>query len=273
MSAAAVLAPKRPAWLKSSAVAAVALMAIYLGIAWSHPWQPGRFWGLTYGTIAALLFLNAGLYPLRRRLGARPLANVQQWLQLHVYGTTIAMLLVLIHMGFRWPGGMFGWWLLGLSLWTTLTGMLGVALQKWVPVTLAKNLRVEALYVRIPGLIERLAADAATLASGSGDALRRVYESDVKALLAAPAPRWAYMSDVRDSRVRLLEPLTRIETFVDEADRERLRDLTTIVSEKLDLDAHMSLQRALRAWLVLHIPAAMALLGLLAVHIIAVVYL
>ena len=47
----------------------------------------------------------------------------------------------------------------------------------------------------------------------------------------------------------------------------------TIVSEKLDLDAHMSLQRVLRAWLVLHIPAAMALLGLLAVHIIAVVYL
>ena len=60
---------------------------------------------------------------------------------------------------------------------------------------------------------------------------------------------------------------------MDESDRERLRDLMTIVSEKLDLDAHMSLQRVLRAWLVLHIPAAMALLGLLAVHIIAVVYL
>jgi hypothetical protein len=273
MIGAAVLAPKKPAWLKSSVVAAVALLAIYVGIAWTRPWQPGRFWGLTYGTIAALLFLNAGLYPIRRRLGARPFANVQQWLQFHVYGTTIAMLLVLIHMGFRWPGGMFGWWLFGLSLWTTLTGLLGVFLQKWVPVTIAKNLRVEALYVRIPGLIEKLAADAGTLASASSAAVQRVYESDVKALLAAPAPRWAYVSDVRDSRAKLLEPLTRIETFVDEADRERLRDLTAIVSEKLDLDAHMSLQRLLRAWLVLHIPAAMVLLGLLAVHIIAVVYL
>jgi hypothetical protein len=273
MNAAAVLSPKKPAWLKGSVAAAAALLAIYVGIAWTRPWQPGRFWGLTYGTIAALLFLNAGLYPLRRRLRARPLANVQQWLQLHVYGTTIAMLLVLIHMGFRWPGGMFGWWLFGLSLWTTLTGMLGVFLQKWVPVTIARNLKVEALYVRIPGLMEKLAADAAALAAASGDAVRRVYESDIKALLAAPAPRWVYVSDVRDSRARLLEPLTRIEAFVDEPDRERLRDLAAIVSEKLDLDAHMSLQRALRAWLVLHIPAAMALLGLLAAHIIAVVYL
>ena len=94
-------------------------------------------------------------------------------------GTTIATLLVFIDMGFRWPGGMFGWWLLGLSLWTTLTGILGVVLQKWVPVTIARNLKVEALYVRIPGLVERLSADAATLASGSGEALRRVDESEM----------------------------------------------------------------------------------------------
>ena len=83
------------------------------------------------------------------------------------------MLFVFIHMGFRWPGGMFGWWLFGLSLWTTLTGILGVALQKWVPVTIARNLKVEAMYERIPGLVERLTADAATLTTGSGDALRR----------------------------------------------------------------------------------------------------
>ena len=45
MSAAAIFAPKKPAWLKGSVVAAVALTAIYVWIAWSHPWQPGRFWG------------------------------------------------------------------------------------------------------------------------------------------------------------------------------------------------------------------------------------
>jgi hypothetical protein len=273
MSVAAVLTPKKPAWLKSSVAAAAVSMVLYLALAWFQPWQPGRFWGLTFGTIAALLFLNAGLYPIRRRVSARPLGTVQRWLQLHVYGTTLAMLFVLIHMGFRWPGGAFGWWLFGLSLWTTLTGILGVALQKWVPITIARNLKIEAILERIPELVERLNGEAAKLMTGSGDALNRVYEADMKPLLAAPAPRWSYLFDIRDSRVRLMEPLTRIETFVDEKDRDRLRDLTAVVSEKLDLDVHLSLQRALRLWLSTHIPAAMLLLGLLAVHIIAVVYL
>ena len=31
----------------------------------------------------------------------------------------VAGLFVLVHMGFRWPNGQFGWWLLGLTLWTT----------------------------------------------------------------------------------------------------------------------------------------------------------
>ena len=273
MSVAAVLAPKKPVWLRSSIVAAAASLVVYLALAWLQPWQPGRVWGLTFGTIAALLFLNAGLYPLRRRLLARPLGTVQRWLQLHVYGTTLAMLFVFIHMGFRWPGGAFGWWLFGFALWTTLTGILGVFLQKWVPLTIARNLKIEAIYERVPELVERLSGEAGKLMTGSGDTLNRVYEADVKPLLAAPAPRWSYLFDIRDSRVRLLEPLTRIETFVDEKDRERLRDLTAVVSEKLDLDVHFSLQRAMRLWLVTHIPAAMVLLGLLAVHIIAVVYL
>ncbi len=45
------------------------------------------------------------------------------------------------------------------------------------------------------------------------------------------------------------------------------------MTEKAELDVHLSLQRALRVWLVLHVPPAIALLGLLAVHIFAVLYL
>ena len=43
------------------------------------------------------------------------------------------MLFVFIHVGFELPRGTMGWWLLGLSLWTTATGVAGTMLQKWIP--------------------------------------------------------------------------------------------------------------------------------------------
>jgi hypothetical protein len=272
MSLAPVLAPKKPAWLKTSAVITVVALVGYMAYTWSRPWQPGRFWGLTFGTIAAVLFFNAGLYPLRRRWRAKPLGTVQQWLQLHIYGSVIALVFVLIHIGFRLPGGAFGWWLFILTLWTVFTGVVGVLLQKWVPVLISRNLKVEALYERIPELVGKLAESAATAVAGAGDALTGTYEKEIRPLLATPAPRWGYLFDIRQARVRQLEPLTRIETFVEGADKDKLRDLTVIVNEKLDLDVLMSLQRVLRAWLVTHIPAAIVLLGLLVVHVFAVVY-
>jgi len=85
-------------------------------------------------------------------------------------------------------------------------------------------------------------------------------------------PSWTYLRDVRGERARLLEPLARMTAFVDEADRGRLADLQTIVQDKLDLDSHMSLQRALRLWPIAHVPPAILLLGLLLVHVFAVVY-
>jgi hypothetical protein len=272
MRVAAVLTPKKPMWLRNSAIAGAAGLIVYLGLAWWQPWLPGRIGGLTYGTLAALLFFNAGLYPFRRKWLAWPLGTVQRWLQLHIYGSGIALLFVLIHVGFRLPGGAFGWWLLGLSVWSTVSGIIGVLLQKWVPIVIARNLKVEAIYDRIPGLVAKLTAEAETLMAGASDAFTRTYQDDIRPLLAAPIPRWGYLSDIRQSRTRALEPLVRFDKFVEEGDRDRMRDLTAIVNEKLDLDVHMSLQRAMRLWLFTHVPPAIVLLGLLLIHVFVVVY-
>ena len=66
------------------------------------------------------------------------------------------MLCVFIHVGFAWPRGAMGWWLLGLSMWTTIDGLVGVMLQKWIPMVVAGTLRVEALAARIPEMTSRL---------------------------------------------------------------------------------------------------------------------
>jgi hypothetical protein len=268
-----VLRPKRRDWFLASVGLGTTSLALYLGLAWWAPWSPGRFWGLTFGTLAAVVFFIDGLYPLRRRLMGWPFGTAQRWLQFHIYGGALALLFTLIHIGFSFPHGQFGWWLFGLTLWSTLSGIVGLWLQKWIPALLSNQLGVEALYDRIPEMANRLQAEADAVVTGASDLLERFYLGQIRATLAGVAPSWSFLADIQGERERRLAPFREVAQFVSDDDQTRLNDLQAIVAEKLELDAHYSLQRALRAWLPLHLFPTMALLGLLAVHILAVVYL
>jgi hypothetical protein len=265
-----VFRPKRVAWFRGFLVAAVISTAAYAAATWWWVWSPGRWGGLTFGTLAAVLFLVDSLYPLRRRLMSWPFGNAQRWLQFHIYGGGLACLFVLFHVGFRLPGGQFGWWLLLLSLWTTATGLVGVYLQKYVPVVLASNLSAEAIYERIPELSTRLVGEADRLLVGAPDLIQRFYSGDLRKWLGTLAPSWSYVLDVRADRDRRMAPFREMSTFIPEQDRGRLADLQAIVGEKMELDIHYSLQRLLRVWIPLHAVPAIVLMGMLIVHIGAV---
>jgi hypothetical protein len=216
--------------------------------------------------------VGAALYPLRRRLMWPPLATAQGWLQFHLYGSTLSALFVLVHIGFRLPAGQFGWWLLGLTVWTTLSGLAGVGLQKWIPALLASQLTVEVIYERIPELLEQLRTDAAKTMEGASDVLQRFYDAQVRPSLAGLSPSWAYVFDARRARDERLSPFEHLRTFVGDEDKGRLTDLQSIVTEKLEIEAHFSLQRALRLWPLVHVPPAMILLAVVAAHIAQVWY-
>jgi hypothetical protein len=260
------LRPKKPRNLALTAAAAALMLATALVYDWFQPWSPKRGLGLVFGFLAAFLFVFEMLYPARRPR-ARPLFTAQNWIQAHVYLGVLGLLAVVIHAGFRWPGGAMGWWLLLLSAWTTATGLLGVWLQKWIPAALAEGLRVEALFERIPALVEKLAAEADALMADASDVLERFYMGEARPLLGAVAPSWSYLLDVRTGRERALAPFVRMTQFVDQAEKEKVEDLITIYVEKLELDAHFSLQRILRTWLVLHVPPAGLLMGLMLIHV------
>jgi hypothetical protein len=260
-----VLKPKEPRNFQITAVVS-ALCVLAYGVAlFLGPWSPKRGLGLAFGIFAALAFVFEMLYP-SRRPRAKPLGTAKAWIQAHVYVGFVAMVAVVIHAG-GLPHGAMGYWLFGLSLWTTLTGLLGVWLQKSIPVTLSEGLRVEALYERIPELIEGLVLEADTLLAEVSEVLDRFYVQELRPRLTTPAPSWGYLLDVRAGRERALEPFRRISSFVDAAEKSKVDDLKSIYTEKMELDAQWSLQRILRNWLILHVPAAGLLMGLLAVHV------
>lgn len=267
MSLRQVLSPKQPRNFGLTAAAgAVCLLAYFIARAFG-PWSPKRGLGLVFGILAALLFVLEMLYPARRPK-ARPLGTAKAWLQAHVYLGALAFLGVLIHADFGFPHGGMGWSLLLLSGWTTVTGLAGVWLQKWIPSALSDGLRVEALYERIPALVAQLMEEAdALVANATNDVLARSYRTEVREQMAVVTPSWGYLLDVRRGRDRALEPFRRMARFVAEEQRETVEALEQIYVEKLELDAQYSLQGILRRWLIFHAPPAGLLMGLLAVHI------
>jgi len=265
-SRSSVLFPKHPRALQITAAVSAGLLLVWLIATWLWAFSPKRGVGLFFGIVAALVFVFEMIYPVgRARPG--PLLSAKIWLQAHVYLGAVAFLAVLAHSGFSWPHGGMGFWLLGLSFWTTATGLLGVWLQKWIPSAIAQGLKVEALYERIPSLVDELRAEADALIDGCSETLRSFYAREVRPLLERPNPSWSYVLDVRAGRDRLLTPCGRIRDFLAADERDRLSDLVSILIEKLELDAQYRLQWLLRSWLLLHVPPAGLLMGLLTIHV------
>lgn len=264
------LRPKRRNWFVAfAAIALVSLLAFVVLDFWSG-WSPGTIAGLTFGILAALLMLLEVLYALRRRLLIKPLNTGQAWLQVHVYGGTLAAIFVLIHMGFRWPHGWFGLMLFALTLLVTLSGLFGVILQKTVPMTLTSSIGVEAIYERIPDMVADLRSQAGETIKGASDMLQRFYGSHVQPALTGPAVSFAYLVDINTGRERLVTDFKGIQSFLAGEDVARADELQRLVTRKMDLEAHYTWQNVLRRWLLLHVPLAMLLVAAIVAHIAAV---
>jgi hypothetical protein len=262
------LRPKSPRNLALTAGAAALLILVYALSAWGRTWSPKRGFGLAFGILAALLFVFEMGYPFRRPK-ARPLRTAKAWMQAHVYLGALGLLGALAHAGFALPHGWMGWALVALSAWVTGSGLAGVFLQKWIPAALSEGLRVEALFERIPSLVEGLLAEADALVEGASEGLEGFYRRDVRERLSRLDPSWAYVFDVRAGRDRALEPFRRMAQFVPPEEKGSVSDLMEIYIEKLELDAQHRMQQVLRQWLVwtAHVPAAGLLMALLAIHI------
>ncbi len=238
--------------------------------------QPQSLWGITYGTAAAMLMLGAALFSIRRRFAGPALrlrwGRAQTWLQFHLYGGVLFLVLVFMHTGFQLPHGRLAWWMWSLSVWVTVSGAAGVLLQKWLPRLLNSGLALEVVYERIPELIAEIREKAAVLMQTCTEPVKDFYREQIALALAAPQPRWIYWLDITggiQARVKKFEYLRRL---LPAEEQQKLHELESYYRAKLEIDAHFTLQRALRWWLYLHVPASLVLLVLVALHVFAVWY-
>jgi hypothetical protein len=263
-------------WRRGFAVAVLVSVVAYAVDRSLFEPGPGNPWRLGYGVAAALLLVAVSLYAVRRRAVATfarlGLGSARAWLRLHQYGGALVLLLVLMHSGFRVPTGPVTFWLWVLVLWTGVTGTIGLGLQRWLPRALGSGLGVEAVYERIPELVAELRTQAERLAAGCSEPVRALYARRVAPELAAPRPRWLYFVDITGGKAAQLGEFDHLRRHLAADERETLGELAGLYKTKLQLDAQLTLQRTLRLWPWIHVPASLLVLALLAVHLAAVLY-
>lgn len=265
-----------PSWLRAFAIAMVICFLAYGSNALLGDIEPGNAWGLAYGAAATFLLAGAALFGVRRRAvriaSKYRLGKSQTWVQFHVYGGVLFMVLALMHSGFRVPAGSLNFWLWLFSIWVTLSGLLGVALQKWLPRIVTSGLAIEAVYERIPELIKEIRARTEDLIATCSTPVRDFYRRNLAAALAAPQTRAIYYFDITGGIQARLRDFEYLRRFLSNEEKEKVDRLESFYKTKLELDAHFTLQKALRWWLYTHAPASLVLLVLVALHLYTVLY-
>lgn len=265
-------AVQRPEWLAGFAAAGgLCLLSFAIAAAVSGV-RAGNAWGAFYGSLATLLFVALMLLGARRRSMRLGWGRAQDWVQLHVYGGVLFLLLVLLHTGFSLPRSRLTAWLLALSLWVVGSGLTGVVLRKWIPRVLTSGLADEVLYERIPELVAEVRRRAEQLVAGCSPPLQDLYRRRLAAELAAPRVRWRFLIDITGGIHRRTRELAFLKPLLPAQESSAGEELEALVRSKLELDAHYTLQRLLRGWPLLHVPVSIVLALLVAVHLWTVFY-
>jgi len=255
--------------------------------------------GLAFGIAAAALVLFETALNLRKRVPTWRIGLAETWLKGHVWLGLLAVPLVLFHTGFRLRGA------LAVALTVVFfvvvaSGLLGLALQQFLPRVMTARAPGETVYEQIQHVVGQLRVEAYEIAAGmcgpiaeaeveraesdrirssprrargvlawrpaaepaEGSApLRRFYLETVRPFLQGDGRRGPLADDAEAAR--LVESVCRL---LPPPLHEPARDLADVAAERRDLAVQRRLHHWLHGWLFVHVPLTAALLVLLAAH-------
>jgi hypothetical protein len=280
-------------WGIATVVLAIASTVVYIFYAVEAPGGPrgGSALGLTFGIVGYAMMLFAGLLGARKRVPTWRLGRAQNWLRGHLWLGLLSLLLILFHGGLAFRGPLT---LLMMVLFFIViaSGLLGAAIQHYIPSFMTARVPLETIYEEIPHVRAQLRDEADQLAiaiCGPLDKAAQQPEAETEEQAQTVLVeieyddrerfREVYLRKVRPYFVDpetpgadLANPLRAGETF--EALRRLLGppmhtvldDLENICEEERQLSRQIRIYRWLHAWLLVHVPLSIALLVLGAVH-------
>jgi hypothetical protein len=264
-------------WFLTTLALALAALAIYALLSWNTPGglTGGSIVGVWYGLLGSALIVYAGLLSALRKvpswwwIGSRKV-----WLRGHIWLGLLSGVFILCHSGFRWGGP------LEVILWVILiatlaTGVLGLALQQFLPRLMTVRVPAEAPFEQIPhlcGVLRRKAAETVVASGATGEAkatLEKFYTAEVLPFLGTGYRRSSPLADQLKARDRF-DRLRAVPALA--ACREPIDRLENYCDERRQLGEQQRLQYLLHGWLLLHVPLSVLLLVLGLAHAVMSLY-
>src|SRR5271170_6754688 len=270
-------------WVIATVALAIIGTVAYILYAVDTPGGPrgGSALGLTFGIVGYAMMLYAGLLGARKQVPTWRIGRAQTWMRGHLWLGLLSLLLILFHGGFAFRGPLT--LVLMLLFFIVIgSGILGAAIQHYVPSLMTSRVPLETIYEEIPHVRAQLREEADQLAAsicgpvgGAGadvavieiehddrERFREVYLRKVRPYLANPETPGAEMGDP----LRSSETFEALRRLLAEPVHAVLDDLENICEEEQQLSRQIRIYRWLHAWLLVHVPLSIALLVLGAVH-------
>jgi hypothetical protein len=156
-----ILDRQQSRWAVGTGAASLLALGLYIVYALLSPN------GARGGSLVGLFFASAGtgiivfecLLGLRKKYPASPLGRVKTWVKAHVWLGLASFLFILMHSGFRWGHGLAAA-LMWIFAAIVASGILGVALQNYIPRRMTELVTRETIFEEIPTVIRGLRTEA-----------------------------------------------------------------------------------------------------------------
>src|ERR1700722_20044376 len=153
-------------WLVATVALAIASTVVYIFYAVETPSGPrgGSALGLTFGIAGYAMMLYAGLLGARKRVPTWRIGRAQTWMRGHLWIGLLSLLFILFHTGFAFRGPLTLVLML-LFFMVIASGILGAAIQHYVPSLMTSRVPLETIYEEIPHVRAQLREEADQLAA------------------------------------------------------------------------------------------------------------
>ncbi|QPJ64567.1 MAG: hypothetical protein G3M78_03820 [Candidatus Nitrohelix vancouverensis] len=227
---------------------------------------------LISGSAMLFLIVLAAAFKLKKYLAPfKKWGRSRLWMHIHIYSGIAAMILFMFHLDLSLPNGLFSYCLFLLFTLFIALGILGVNLQRVIPVKLA-DLDTEVIYEKIPQVVESLRLKINDLMDrGKGEPISKTLssfcEQYVLPFFEGPKPSMQYFFSSSAGLPERLHKFDNLQQFLNDDEKLVLVEIKKLYKEKQQLDVHASLQWFLRQWLWLHIVMASLLIFMILYHL------